>query len=127
MSSSAAAAPATATATAANTASRITSAAKSVGWQSWVAAVFGIVGIGLMSGAISSLNGLAGNTENWNAIQPKIASGALMVGFGILTFAIAAIAYFSANMNYVVYFNIIVAAIALGISILALGVAAITR
>lgn len=109
-------------------ATRILSAVKTgTTWQTWVAAAFGIVGIGLMSGAISSLNSLAGSTENWNAIQPKIASGALMVGFGILAFAIGSIAYFSANMNYVVYFNIVIASIALGISILALGVAAITR
>lgn len=68
-----------------------------------------------------------GTQDTWNQIQPQITKIVIFVLFGICGFIAASLAFYVQDPSKAVYFTIIVSGLALGLSFIALSVAAISR
>ncbi len=77
--------------------------------------------------AFIQMSNIVGSQDSWNQIQPQITKIVILVVFGICGFIAASLAFYVQDPSKAVYFTIIVSGLAIGLSFIALSVAAISR
>jgi CHASE1-domain containing sensor protein len=77
--------------------------------------------------AFVQMSSVVGSQDSWNQIQPQITKIVILVMFGICGFIAASLAFYVQDPSKAVYFTIIVSGLAIGLSFIALSVAAISR
>lgn len=83
--------------------------------------------LALFIAAFVQIQSFIGSKDDWNTLKPQLIKINLLVSFGIFAFTIASLIYFTQDPQKAVYFTIIVSCISLGLSFMALSVAAISR
>ncbi len=77
--------------------------------------------------AFVQMTNTIGSQDTWNQIQPQITKIVMLVLFGICGFIVASLAFYVQDPSKAVYFTIIVSGLSLGLSFIALSIAAISR
>lgn len=83
--------------------------------------------VSMFIAAFVQMSNFVGSKDDWNDLKPKIMQVVLLTVFGTIAFAIASILFFVQYPGYSVYFSMIAACIAIGLSFAALAVAGISR
>jgi hypothetical protein len=73
------------------------------------------------------MSNVVGSNDTWNQIQPQVTKIVIMTLIGITGFIVASLAFYIQDPSKAVYFTIVISSLAIGLSFIALSVAAISR
>lgn len=90
-------------------------------------ALFGIVSLGMFTGAFVNMSNFVGSKDDWNLIKPQITKIWILTLIGTATLIIASLLYFIQDSEKTIYYILALTCVSLGLSFSALAISAISR